>query len=137
MMTPLPPCDRMKSTAVHEARTVPRTSTASRRSSFSSGGRRPASPVRMSAPALLILLPAHIHAHDLGTPTDRANLRRRLLGALLVSPEGDGELGAFPRAREGDRLPDAAGRSGDEYDLSGQRHAASPRYAGRANFNNG
>src|SRR5437660_204831 len=51
-MTPPGGCARISSSAFHEASTVPRKSTASRRSSFSVQERRDAAPVRMSAPAL-------------------------------------------------------------------------------------
>src|SRR5947209_3238744 len=53
-MTPPAGCSRISATAVHDASTVPRRSTARRRSSFSVQLSRAPSPVRMSAPALLI-----------------------------------------------------------------------------------
>src|SRR3989441_5118677 len=53
-MTPPGGCSRISATAVHDASTVPRRSTARRRSSFSVQLSRAPSPVRMSAPALLI-----------------------------------------------------------------------------------
>ena len=78
-----------------------------------------------------VLLPADVGTHDLGTPAEAPDFSRGALRPLAVPPVGDGEVGPCLRTGDRDRLSDAAGGSGDQYDFPVQRHAVSPRHAGR------
>ena len=150
-----PPRSRISSAAAHEAMTVPRTSTASTRSSFSRGVSRaagagedvgagvvdpgvdPPEPLAQRRRQRLdIVVAADVGPQHLRAATERTDGGGGLLGSRGVSAIGDREVGAFAGAAEGDGAPDPARGPGDHRDFAVQPHAASPRWPSRANFSN-
>ena len=125
MMVP-PPCGRMRSTAAHEASTVPRRSTARTRSSFCNressaclAGQDVGTGVvdpdihpterlpQMAHESFDFVGPADVGAHDLDPASQRADLPGGGFRALPIFPVGNGQVGAGSGAPECDGAADS------------------------------